>query len=114
MTDNVTALRATDVPSRHDEEVEAFDSLFAEWLAASAEVMGREDPGLLPDQSNADMDRKCRRVLDLYWQLVRTPAPLPRHIELKFQALFAEIGEEGVSRGSRAMMESIRADVLQD
>jgi hypothetical protein len=39
-------------------------------------------------------------------------SPLSRHIELKFQTLFAEIADGDIWPGYRAMLESIRADVL--
>jgi hypothetical protein len=113
MTDKVTALRSADdeVQAEDGKRVDAFDDLFADYLAASADIMRPDPNGLDPKKSDAILDRQSNRISELFQKLACTPAPLSRHIELKFQALFAEIGDDDLHRGYRLMLESIRADV---
>ena len=109
MTDNVTALNAdidAQVKRELHQKIEAFDNLFADYLAAKADSLRWH-----PDSNNDDANgKRLDRIYDLFWQLVRTEAPQARHIELKFRALFAE--EDDLWRPIRAMLESIRSDVL--
>ena len=107
--DNVTALNAeieAEVKQQHDQEAKAFDNLFADYLAAKAESLHWH-----PDSNDNDANEKrLERVSELFWKLVRTEAPQARHIELKFQALFAEDSDAEIWRPIRAMLESIRSD----
>ena len=108
---NVTPLHSED-DDRHHQAVTDFDNLFADWQAANAaSIRGNEEKDV--KRANEESTKRFDRVYESLWQIARTPAPLTRHIELKFQVLLAKIFDEGVSRSTRALIESIRADVLE-
>ncbi len=89
------------------------DALFSDYLAALAEMFRPEPAGLSPKESNDRCGELHNKVSELFDQMVNTSSPLARHIELKFQALLSEIDDDGLHRIYRAMLESIRADVLE-
>src|SRR5262245_46133659 len=113
MTSNVASLHSVkaEMMAEREKEVNNFDDLFADYLVARAELIRSEPPDLDPGTSNEINERQCERVYDAFWKLARTPAPQKRHVELKFQALFAEIEDDGLYRPYWAMLESIRTDV---
>jgi hypothetical protein len=46
------------------------------------------------------------------WKLIATPAELPRQIDDKFRVLLEELRDGEANRVVRAMLDSIRSDVL--
>jgi hypothetical protein len=65
--------------------------------------------GLRWGQTDEAHYKICERRMELFWALVRTPAELQRQINDKLTILLAY--DDQLDRTTRAMLESIRADV---
>jgi len=112
MQGNVKAIHPQ-APTFDEEAVQAFDNAYADYLAAKAES-GRwsdHEPDTA-EAANALAKERFGRVHELLWKLIATPAELPRQIDDKFRVLLEELRDGEANRVVRAMLDSIRSDVL--
>ena len=102
-TTNVLPLRPETEVGAKAKEIQAFDALTAEHAALEASWLSG-----VPDE---EADALGARGSDLLWQIIRTPAPMPRHIDDKLELLRELIKTEWRDCRMEALLESIRNDV---
>jgi hypothetical protein len=87
-------------------EASAFDELYADYLQARATLIRPLKEG------EDNCDQACDDADGLTWRIIRTPAPLPRHLDFKFEIMREIMEARFVDGRARALLESIRNDVV--
>ena len=100
----VTPIRPEDAEREAEiEQACAFDRLVSDWMIAHAEARKAE--------TDEDIDALSKRKHELFWKIISTKAPLPRHTDDKFAVMLLDVGDDKLWRGYTAMIESIRSDI---
>ena len=87
------------------------DNAYAEWLSAKARMMLRPLASTA-QEDDEQLDRDSQGLDDLFWKVVRMRSECARQIALKFEMLLDEFVDDALDHRARAMLESIRADVI--
>ena len=89
------------------EQTCAFNTLYADYLVARAK-------SIRPGKSDDENDKACDEVGAFTWQIINSPAPLSYHVDYKFEIMREIIEQRFVDGRARAMLESIRNDVVEE
>ena len=96
----VVSLRSDAEVDAKAKEITAFDALTAEYAALTASWLSG-----VPDEEAGALSA---RQSDLLWQIIRTPAPMPRQIDDKLELLRELIKTEWRDCRRDALLESIK------
>jgi len=99
----VVSLRSDAEVDAKAKEIQSFDALLAEYATIAASWLSG-----VPDEKAGALNT---RGDDLLWQIIRTPAPMPRQIDDKLELLRELIKTEWRDCRTDALLESIRHDV---
>jgi hypothetical protein len=112
MSDNVVPIKSPEADFDDPDEVQiqirrAFDVLYSDYLKARARF---HRSGL----SDRELEALGDKLDDLTWDIIRFPAPLEYHLNYKFEIMRELMDKRFVDGRHRAMLESIRNDVIND